>query len=90
MNLAPQERHINRLDASDDQKPISKPMKIDGQNMPPRRGLDLFGLGFYKDVTPTAFGLVRSCCVGMMRGRVRKCFFNHGWTQINKDKSLCY
>ncbi|MCW5551158.1 MAG: hypothetical protein KIS67_03220 [Verrucomicrobiae bacterium] len=31
-------------------------MKIDGQNMPPLRGLNLFGFNFYKDVTPTALG----------------------------------
>jgi len=29
-------------------------MKIDGHNMPPRRGLNLFGADCYKDVTPTA------------------------------------
>ena len=29
-------------------------MKINGQNMPPLRGLNVFGAGFYKDVAPTA------------------------------------
>jgi hypothetical protein len=29
-------------------------MKIDGQNMPPLRGLNLFGSSFYKDVAPKA------------------------------------
>jgi len=31
-------------------------MNIDGQNMPPLRGLNLFGADFYKDVAPTALG----------------------------------
>jgi hypothetical protein len=29
---------------------------LPGENMPPRRGWGIFGLGFYKDVAPTALG----------------------------------
>jgi hypothetical protein len=31
-------------------------MSIDGQNMPPPRGLNLFEADCYKDVAPTALG----------------------------------
>lgn len=35
-------------------------MKINSQNMPPLRGLNLLGAGFYKDVAPTALGIGRA------------------------------
>ncbi|MCO5052964.1 MAG: hypothetical protein M9920_11750 [Verrucomicrobiae bacterium] len=39
---------------------FSKQMKINSQNMPPLRGLNLLGAGFYKDVAPTALGIGRA------------------------------
>ena len=41
-------------------------MRIDGHNMPPLRGLNLFGTDFYKDVTPTALGNRRAFMTGEM------------------------
>jgi hypothetical protein len=35
-------------------------MRIDGLNMPLLRSWNLFGVDFYKDVTPTAFGICRA------------------------------
>jgi hypothetical protein len=32
-----------------------------GRMMPPRRGWGIFGLGFYKDVAPTALGKSTVC-----------------------------
>jgi hypothetical protein len=37
-------------------------MKNDGQNMPPLRGLNLFGADFYKDVAPTALQFGYAVC----------------------------
>jgi len=39
---------------------FSIPMRIDGLNMPLLRSWNLFGVDFYKDVTPTAFGICRA------------------------------
>ncbi len=39
---------------------FSKPMRIDGLNMPLLRSWNLFGADFYKDVTPTAFDVCRA------------------------------
>jgi hypothetical protein len=38
-------------------------MRIDGLNMPLLRSWNLFGADFYKDVTPTAFGICRPTMV---------------------------